>query len=95
MSRLWLNDDELIELTGYRRRDKQRVALAQMGVKFRSRPSDGFPLVERWQFEGDGKLMRKERRTEPNWGALEKLGNQRVIDYHVRAARTQSRRTRK
>ena len=64
---LWLTDDELIELTGYRQREKQRRALAELRVQFRSRPADGFPLVARAQFCAiDGKPSRK---SEPNFGA--------------------------
>jgi hypothetical protein len=63
---LWLTDDELIELTGYRQRDKQRRALAELRVQFRSRPADGFPLVARAQFTTD---VKPTRRTEPNFGA--------------------------
>jgi hypothetical protein len=62
---LWLNEDELIELTGYRQREKQRKALASLGVQFRSRPSDGFPLVDRAQFSGSPKARKS---TEPNFG---------------------------
>jgi hypothetical protein len=62
---LWLTDDELETLTGYKRRSLQRRALSEMGVKFRSRPADGFPLVERGQFD---KPVTKPRR-EPNWDA--------------------------
>ena len=61
---LWLNEDELVELTGYRQREKQRRALASLGVQFRSRPADGFPLVTRAQFES-----RDRRRAEPNFAA--------------------------
>lgn len=63
---LWLNDDELAELTGYKRRELQKGALGQLKIKFRSRPSDGFPLVERAQFEG-----RVEAKTRPNFAAVE------------------------
>lgn len=42
---LWLSADELIELTGYRQREPQKRALAQLGVAFKVRPADGFPLV--------------------------------------------------
>ena len=48
---LWLSKEELIELTGYKRAGRQKLALGQMGLKFRIRPLDGFPLVDRWQFE--------------------------------------------
>jgi hypothetical protein len=62
---LWLNEDELVELTGYRQRSRQRQALAELGVKFRTRPADGFPLVLRDQFlpAMDGK------KGGPDWAA--------------------------
>lgn len=44
---LWLTADELIDLTGFRQRTHQKAALAQLGVAFRIRPADGFPLVLR------------------------------------------------
>jgi hypothetical protein len=47
---LWLTEDELIELAGYQTARPQKRALGQMG---RVRSSDGFPLVDRWQFELD------------------------------------------
>ena len=62
---LWLNDDELVELTGYRQRDRQKRALAELGVQFRSRPADGFPLVIRSQFESKGRQGR-----EPDFAAV-------------------------
>ena len=63
---LWLDDDELVTLTGYKQRAKQKAALARLGVRFRSRPADGFPLVERSQFQD---LTGKARKAEPNWSA--------------------------
>ena len=62
---LWLSKEELIELTGYKTASRQKLALGRMGLKFRSRPLDGFPLVDRWQFEGEivrprGKMWRQE-----------------------------------
>jgi len=68
---LWLSKDELVELTGYKRTGRQKLALGQMGLRFRSRPLDGFPLVDRWQFEGEitrpqGKMWRRET----NWDAM-------------------------
>jgi len=62
---LWLNEDELVELTGYRQRERQRRALAELKVQFRTRPADGFPLVARSQFVATGAQGRK---TEPNFG---------------------------
>jgi len=64
---LWLTEDELVELTGYKTKSRQRVALAEMHVKFRSRPSDGFPLVERCLFEN---LTPTHKKREPHWDAL-------------------------
>jgi hypothetical protein len=64
---LWLTHEELVELTGYKRRELQRRALAEMSIQFRSRPHDGFPLVERAQFET---LTKGARRREPNFTAI-------------------------
>lgn len=63
---LWLSDEELTELTGYKRNTVRYKALAEMSVKFIRRAADGYPLVERAQFEGQAK---PRRRTEPNWEA--------------------------
>jgi len=56
---LWLTADELRVLTGYARRAKQIEVLGKMKppIKFRVRPHDSFPMVDRAQFEGknDGK----------------------------------------
>jgi hypothetical protein len=68
---LWLSKEELIELTGYKTARRQKLALGHMGVKFRSRPLDGFPLVDRWQFEGEIIKPRiAHTRQDPNWGAI-------------------------
>lgn len=63
---LWLTREELVELTGYKTPRKWRLVLAQMGLKFRTRP-DGFPLVDRWQFEGEIIRPVDSRRTRPKW----------------------------
>lgn len=47
---LWLSGEQLRELTGFAQRGKQLAALSELGVKFRLRPADGFPLVESYQF---------------------------------------------
>ena len=62
---LWLSEDEIVELTGYKHRERQRRALADLGVKWRTRPADGFPLVDRSQFMEGG--LGKTKRREPNW----------------------------
>lgn len=64
---IWLNDDELVELTGYKQREKQKRAIAELGLRFRTRPADGFPLVDRAQFESG--LTGKPARREPNWSS--------------------------
>lgn len=61
---LWLSKEELIELTGYKTSRCQKRALAEMGVEFRSRAADGFPLVLRTPFDGEH-LTARERRREP------------------------------
>lgn len=54
---LWLTEEELKELTKKSHRAKQIEVLSSMRppVKFRVRPEDSFPLVDRWQFEGPNK----------------------------------------
>jgi hypothetical protein len=69
---LWLSKEELTELTGYKTASRQKLALGQMGLKFRSRPLDGFPLVDRWQFEGEMVRPRSKMwRHEPDWDAID------------------------
>lgn len=50
---LWLTEKELIDLTGKKHRSKQIEVLSSLRppVKFRVRPEDSFPLVDRCQFE--------------------------------------------
>ena len=48
---LWLSTEELYELTGYKHKNSQKMALGKMGVPFVSRQADGYPLVTRAQFE--------------------------------------------
>lgn len=54
---LWLTEEELKELTKKSHRAKQIAVLSSMRppVKFRVRPEDSFPLVDRWQFMGPNK----------------------------------------
>ncbi len=64
---LWLDEDELHLLTGKKQREKQVEVLAALRppVRFRVRPDDSFPLVDRAQFEG---TSAPRRRREPNYG---------------------------
>jgi hypothetical protein len=59
---LWLSHEELVELTGFETKPKQRIALAKMNIPFRSRPNDGYPLVQRSLFTS---LTKAEKRREP------------------------------
>jgi hypothetical protein len=54
---LWLSEEELVELTQKKHRAKQIEVLSKLRppVKFRIRPEDSFPLVDRWQFMGPEK----------------------------------------
>jgi len=61
---LWLTPEELEELTGYKTARRQKLALGEMGVSFRSRPADGYPLVIRSQFETTV-LTPQRRKREP------------------------------
>jgi hypothetical protein len=69
MSLIWLTCEELEELTGYKTKTRQAAALIQLGIPYRARPADGFPLVERRQFEGQ-KLTGQRKPREPNWDFL-------------------------
>jgi hypothetical protein len=50
---LWLTEEEVISLTGYKHRKKQLQVLAMLKPKpdYRIRPHDSFPLIPRAQFE--------------------------------------------
>jgi Domain of unknown function (DUF4224) len=65
---LYLTREELTELTGYKQLSRIKLALAQLGVRFRSRPADGFPLVDR---QADNSAT---RRREPDYDAGRKHG---------------------
>lgn len=62
---LWLDSDEVIELTGFRQRAKQYTELARQGREFTIR-ADGFPLVIRSQFEAKA----TKRKREPDWSVI-------------------------
>ena len=65
---LWLSPQELLELTGYKHKNSQKMALGKMNVPFRSRQADGFPLVDRALFEKHTDPT-PSRRREPKWDA--------------------------
>src|ERR1700752_1480222 len=63
---LWLNAEELVQLTGYKTASRQKVALGQMRIAFFSSAADGFPQVDRRQFRAD--IVRPEKkRSALNW----------------------------
>src|SRR6185437_5907345 len=61
---LWLTPEELYDLTGYKHKNSQKMALGKMQVPFRSRQADGYPLVDRSLFSGQT-LTQPTRRREP------------------------------
>lgn len=68
---MFLDDDDLVALTGKQRRDAQARALNFMGVAYRLRP-DGSVVVLRASVEqvfGIG-LISKTRKTAPNFSLV-------------------------
>jgi hypothetical protein len=66
---LWLTPAELVERTGKKQKRKQCEELARQGVRFTVR-CDGFPLVDRSQFESGERLTINQRRREPRFTAI-------------------------
>jgi len=66
---LWLTPAELYDLTGYKHKNSQKMALGKMNVPFRSRQADGYPLVDRALFEKHTETSTPSRRREPKWDA--------------------------
>lgn len=71
---LCLTVDEIIFITGKKRRPAQTRALRFMGIEHKTRP-DGTLLISRTHVEklldGDSVKSRIERRIEPNWSAID------------------------
>ena len=72
--RLFLNKDQLTELTGYVRRADQRRRLIELGLPFKP-GRDGVPLVLREVVESEFGLRRHTgtNRSMPDLGALREL----------------------
>lgn len=65
---MFLDDDELVRLTGYKQKKKQISQLRAMGIPFRVN-AGGLPIVTRSAVEG-GKQKEKSTTTwEPSWAA--------------------------
>lgn len=73
-NRLFLDKQQLKELTGYVRRADQRRRLIDMGLPFKP-GRDGVPLVLREVVETEFGLKQnsRSRKTAPDLGALRKL----------------------
>lgn len=68
---MFLDDQQLVELTGYATRTKQCKALELMGYKFDRRPSDGRPMLLLKQVEARQLGVRVSIRG-PRFDSLEK-----------------------
>ena len=62
---MFLNKEQLAELTGYKRPNEQKKALSKMGIFFHVRP-DGEPIVPLSALEPQN----KGRVSKINWSAL-------------------------
>lgn len=64
---MFLDEDELFTLTGYRQKSKQVAELRRQGIPFRVNAA-GFPAVARTAIEG-GKEATQPKTWEPSWAA--------------------------
>lgn len=74
---MFLTKEELKELTGRERRDAQVRALRFMGIEHRLRPDASVAVLRSHVEEvlsGNANSKTREKRHEPNWDALQKLG---------------------
>lgn len=71
---LFLTVDEIISLTGKKRRPAQVRALRFMGIEHKTRP-DGSLIISRRHvvklLDPDSVKRRIKRRIEPNWSAID------------------------
>lgn len=65
---MFLNDDDLFKLTGYRQKAKQTARLRKMGVPFFVNAS-GHPVVTEAAITGKGEAPKQIKTWEPAWGA--------------------------
>lgn len=66
----WLTPAEVAALTDYKTERRQCVALADMGIPFRTSRT-GRPLVERSAVLRNDGVTGKKKRPEPDWGAMQ------------------------
>jgi len=70
---MFLSPDELIELTGRRRRDAQVKVMRHMGIQHRIRPNGSLAVLKSHiekQFDGREIDGIANKRIEPNWSAV-------------------------
>ena len=70
---MFLSPDELIELTGRKRRDAQVKVLRHMGIQHRIRPDGSLAVLKSHvekQFDGREVDVIVSKRIEPNWAAV-------------------------
>jgi hypothetical protein len=67
---LTLTPEQLADLTGYTRVDKQKAWLKANGFKFRENRY-GHPKVDRAHYDARMGVGAPQRSAEPNWAALE------------------------
>lgn len=65
-----LDEDEIIELTGRKRKDSQKMALAFMGIKYRERPDGSVAVLRSHVEESLGSSIAKTKEVEPDWSAM-------------------------
>ena len=69
---LFLNQQELYELTERHRHDAQARVLRHMGIQYKERPDGSLAVLKAHvcKLMGDFDLVRTHKRKEPNWEAL-------------------------
>jgi hypothetical protein len=72
MQSLFLTDEELIELTGFKQKHKQEEALNTMGIPHARRPDRSLAVVRDYVLEklGMKKTERKKEQDAPNFEPL-------------------------
>lgn len=70
---MFLTREEIIELTGRKRKDAQLAALRFMGIEHRVRPDGSIAILRahvQQEFAGYHPERGAEKRVEPNWAAI-------------------------
>lgn len=69
---MFLTREEIIELTGRKRKDAQAKALVMMGIEHKVRPNGTLAVLRSHveQALGSRAEKQKSRNVEPNWAAI-------------------------